>query len=217
MSGEVKLKAARFTLPTIVLLPVLLSVMTYSLCFACNVVVRKTARSWLIGMGAACLLLLVPFVLPLGYKDIVSDVALWASGFYLAIMLVAAAGAFVLAILAAQYDWRLKTNLKGLLWAGAAMVFGRMLFASSQVANLKVLAEFVASASYQWHGGELENVGGQIVLLHAGYVDVDDATLSLQLGVEADRIPFRPPFIAGKEDGYSEPGGDSLLFEPFAL
>ncbi|MCD6392371.1 MAG: hypothetical protein J7M40_02575, partial [Planctomycetes bacterium] len=106
------------------LLPVLLSVMTYSLCFACNVVVRKTARSWLIGMAVACLLLLLPFVLPLGYKDFVSDVLMWVSGFYMAIIIVGSLVAFVFAILAAQYDLHLKTNLKSLLWTGAAVVFG---------------------------------------------------------------------------------------------
>ena len=51
------------------LLPVLLTIMTYSLCFGCNVLVRSTARSWLIGMLLAGFVLILPFFLPLGYKD----------------------------------------------------------------------------------------------------------------------------------------------------
>ena len=32
----------------------LISLLAYSLCFFCNVLVRKTARAWLIGMATAC-------------------------------------------------------------------------------------------------------------------------------------------------------------------
>ena len=186
-----------------IMLPVLLSVMTYSLCFACNVLVRKTARSWLIGMAVACLLLLLPFVLPLGYKDVVSDVLLWASGFYLAIMLVGSVGAFVFAILAAQYDLHLKTNLKGLLWAGAAVVFGLMMFAGGQVANIKVLAEVETPG----RGQQLENVAGQIVLFGQGYLDVDNNALSFRVGMDSDeKIPYFPSndrYYQKEEDGYT--------------
>ncbi len=181
-----------------IMLPVLLSVMTYSLCFACNILVRKTARSWLIGMAVACLLLLLPFVLPLGYKDVVSDVLLWASGFYLAIMLVGSVGAFVFAILAAQYDLHLKTNLKGLLWTGAALVFGIMMLFASQVANIKVLAEKGVS---QERSRGLERVGEEILLPWYGYVNIDENTISFT--DSGGDVPFHPPVFRYEEDGYS--------------
>ena len=37
---------------------VFIAIMTYSLCFLCNVLIRKTARAWLVGMAMMCL---VPF------------------------------------------------------------------------------------------------------------------------------------------------------------
>jgi len=97
-------------------LPILIAIMTYSLCFACNVVVRKTARAWLIGMFLAGFVLVFPFMLPLGFRDIASDIELWALGFYQATILVTSAAAFVFALYATQHDWHLKTNLRGLLW-----------------------------------------------------------------------------------------------------
>ncbi|MBA7638046.1 hypothetical protein ES703_45695 [subsurface metagenome] len=68
-------------------LPILIAIMTYSLCFASNVLVRKTARAWLIGMLMVCFLLVLPFMLPLNFKDYMSDVIFWSWGPYLAIML----------------------------------------------------------------------------------------------------------------------------------
>jgi len=79
-------------------LPILIAIMTYSLCFACNVVVRKTARAWLIGMLTGCFLLVLPFMLPLDFKDFVSDVMIWSWGPYLAIMLATPTAAFVFAL-----------------------------------------------------------------------------------------------------------------------
>lgn len=160
-----------------IMLPVLLSVMTYSLCFASNVLVRKTARSWLIGMAVACLLLLLPFMLPLGYKDFVSDVWMWVSGFYLAIILVGSGVAFVFAILAGQYDLHLKTNLRGLLWTGAAVVFGLMMFAGGQIANIKVLAERDISGRY---ATDFKRLGDDMFVPGHGFVDVDDNKITFE-------------------------------------
>ena len=118
---------------------VLIAIMTYSLCFACNVLVRKSARAWLIGMLLAGLLLVLPFVLPLNYKDVVTDTLRWTLSAYIVIVLGASAAAFVFSLYATQHDWHLRTNLKGLLWVGAGLLFVLMMLFSSQVANIKVL------------------------------------------------------------------------------
>jgi len=115
--------------------------MTYSLCFACNVLVRKTARSWLIGILLGGFLLVLPFILPLNYRDFVSDVMMWALNSYLVVVFGASAVAFVFALYATQHDWHLRTSLKGLLWVGAGLLFVLMMLFSSQVANIKVLQE----------------------------------------------------------------------------
>ena len=119
-----------------------ISGLAYSVCFLTNVLVRKTARAWLIGMALTCFLLLTPFVLPLGIKDIVSDVTfLWASVAYLSVTLGSALLAFVLAVLAVKHNWQLRTSLRGLLWAGAGLIFGLMLLFSGQIANIRILDE----------------------------------------------------------------------------
>ena len=92
-------------------LPILISIMSYSLCFASNVLVRKTARAWLIGMLMVGFLFVLPFMLPLDLKDFVDDILLLTFRLYLAIILAASAGAFVFALFAAKYDWHLRTNL----------------------------------------------------------------------------------------------------------
>ena len=147
----------RFYVP----LPILVAIMTYSLCFASNVLVRKTARAWLIGMLMGCILLVLPFMLPLVYKDFVSDVIFLPFGFYLAIILVASAAAFVFALYAAQHDWHLRTNLKGLLWVVAGLVFVLMMLFSSQIANIKVLHEKEIEPSRGRF--RLDNAGDSIV------------------------------------------------------
>jgi hypothetical protein len=119
-----------------------ISLLAYSVCFLTNVLVRKTARAWLIGMALTCFLLLAPFVLPLGITDIVSDVAiLWASAACLSVTLGTALLAFILAVLAVKHDWHLRTSLRGLLWAGAGLIFGLMLLFSGQIANIRILDE----------------------------------------------------------------------------
>ncbi|MHC4537609.1 MAG: hypothetical protein ACYS6K_27060 [Planctomycetota bacterium] len=158
-------------------LPILIAIMTYSLCFACNVLVRKTARAWLIGMLTGCFLLVLPFMLPLDFKDFVSDVMLWSWGPYLAIMLVTPVAAFVFALYAAKYDWHLKTNLKGLLWAAAGLAFFLLMLFSSQVANIKVLQEKEIESSRGWR--TLNYAGNRIVYRDQSYIDTEKNTISL--------------------------------------
>lgn len=119
----------------------LISLLAYSLCFFCNVLVRKTARAWLIGLAMTCFLLLVPFILPLNFIDMTGDFLFAASAVYISVTLGASLGAFVISLFAASRDWHLKTNLKGLLWTGAAMIFLLMMLFARQVANIKVLDE----------------------------------------------------------------------------
>jgi ABC-type transport system involved in multi-copper enzyme maturation permease subunit len=157
---------------------VLIAVMTYSLCFACNVLVRKSARAWLIGMLLAGLLLVLPFVLPLNYKDLVTDTLRWTLSAYLAIVLGASAAAFVFSLYATQHDWHLRTNLKGLLWVGAGLLFVLMMLFSSQVANIKVLQEKQIDSS--WGQSTLDNFDNRIILQGRSYVDVDKGGISLR-------------------------------------
>ena len=116
-----------------VLSSVLIGIMTYSLCFGGNVLIRKSARAWLLGMVMACFVLVVPFMLPLGYKDFVSDVIVSMSAFYILLIVIVSAIAFVFSLFAAEYDWYLKTNLKRILWAGFGLAFAVTMFFSSQV------------------------------------------------------------------------------------
>ncbi|MFC1760973.1 hypothetical protein ACFL6U_02710 [Planctomycetota bacterium] len=117
----------------------LISLLTYSTCFFCNVLVRKTARAWLIGMALACFTLLVPFMLPLQFKDITVIILGWISATYLILTLGVSLLAYVLANVAAQRNWHLQTNLKGLLWAGAGLVFALTLLVTRQVASIPIL------------------------------------------------------------------------------
>ncbi len=157
-------------------LPILVAIMTYSLCFATNVLVRKTARAWLIGMLIGCFLLVLPFMLPLDYKDFVSDVIFFTFGFYLAIIFVASAAAFVFALFAAQHDWHLRTNLKGMLWAGAGLAFALLMLFSSQVANIKILQEkeIVVSLGRR----SLDYAGSRVVYQGHSYIDDDKDGIS---------------------------------------
>ncbi|MCP4608549.1 MAG: hypothetical protein GY845_07535 [Planctomycetes bacterium] len=158
-------------------LPILIAIMAYSLCFACNVLVRKTARAWLIGMLTGCFLLVLPFMLPLGYKDYLNDIMFLMFGFFMTIILAASAVAFVLALYAVKHDWHLKTNLKSLLWVGAGLVFILLMLFSSQVANIKVLQEKEIDISYGWNS--LDYAGSRIVFQGYSYVDTDKDRISL--------------------------------------
>lgn len=179
-------------------LPILVAIMTYSLCFASNVLVRKTARAWLIGMLIGCFLLVLPFMLPLDYKDFVSDVIFLTFGFYLAIILVASAAAFVFSLFAAQYDWHLRTNLKGMLWAGAGLAFALLMLFSSQVANIKVLQE--KEIEFYFGQGTLDYAGSRVVYQGHSYIDIDKDGISLSniSGGPDYGIAYLPP----REDGY---------------
>lgn len=155
------------------LFPVSLSLMVYSICFACNVFIRNTARSWLIGMAAACLLLLMPFVVPLGYKDVVGDTPIWVSGLFMGLMFAVTAGALLCAVLAVQHDWHLKTNLKGLLCMATAVVFALMFVTSRQVANIKVLDEIdVSDPDADINDVYAYDVAGRVILSDSREIEV---------------------------------------------
>ena len=53
---------------------VVLGIMTYSLCFACNVVIRKSARAWLVAMLLACFVLFLRLELALGDREFRNDI-----------------------------------------------------------------------------------------------------------------------------------------------
>lgn len=140
----------------------MISMMTYSLCFLINVLVRKTARAWLIGMAMACFIILVPFMLPLNFKDVMGDVLFITSVVYMSITIGTWVIAFAVSLIAAVKNWHLQTNLKGLLWTGAAAVFLLLMLFTRQVANIKVLDE-INMSSVQF-SGNLDNTGDKIVV-----------------------------------------------------
>jgi hypothetical protein len=120
-------------------LPIL--IMTYSLCFFSNVLVRKTARAWLIGMAAAGFVLLVPFVLPIDLRMTVRGEYPILIFMFPAVAAAASLAAFVLSLWAVRHDRRLQTSQKGLLWAAAGLLFALMMFFGRQIANIRVLDE----------------------------------------------------------------------------
>ena len=157
--------------------PVLIAILMYSLCFGCNVLVRRTARAWLIGMLLGAFILVIPFILPLNYKDFVSDIMFGPWGYYPAIMLAASAAVFVFALYAAQRDWHLRTNLKGLLWAGTGLVFALMMLFNSQVANIKVLQEKEIDSN--WRGRiDMDYAGDKVIFQGRRYVNINDNKIS---------------------------------------
>ncbi|MHC4586465.1 MAG: hypothetical protein ACYS3N_18185 [Planctomycetota bacterium] len=194
-------------------LPILIAIMTYSLCFASNVVVRKTARAWLIGMLIGCFLLVLPFMLPLDFKDFVNDVMIWSWGPYLAIMLTTPAVAFVFALYAAKHDLHLRTNLKSLLWVGAGLAFALMMLFSSQVANIKVLQEKEVENTRGRYS--IENIGSKLVFQghfnSLSYIDIRKNKISLSsISRNQDYRAFNKlPRIEGYSDRVY-PGGGRL-------
>ncbi|MDT8304150.1 MAG: hypothetical protein RQ760_21890 [Sedimentisphaerales bacterium] len=178
-------------------LPILISILTYSLCFACNVLVRKTARAWLIGMLMTGFLLVLPFMLPLDFKDYMNDIMFLMFGFFMTIILAASVAAFIFALFAAMYDWHLRTNLKVLLWVGAGLVFTLMMLFSSQVANIKVLQEKEIDISYRWNS--LDYAGSRVVFQGYIYVDTDKGRISLNniSGGPNFGLASRPPRMEG--------------------
>ena len=127
----------------IFLIIALISLLTYSTCFFCNVLVRKTARAWLIGLSVACFVLLIPYLMPLPRQIAKMDVAQWISRIYLLVGLGTTVLAFGLSLLALRFHWHLRTNLRGLLWAGAGLIFMVAVLFGRQVANIKILDEVV--------------------------------------------------------------------------
>jgi hypothetical protein len=133
---------------TIIIFQVI-SLLAYSLCFLCNVLIRKTARAWLVGMALTGFLLLVPFILPMSFRE-VNDIltyvftksrSSWRGLIFLLVAVAPSLLAVILSLIAAVRNWHLKTNLKGLLWTGAAIIFLLAMFFSRQVANIKALNE----------------------------------------------------------------------------
>lgn len=178
----------KFYLPILILI----ALMTYSLCFGCNVLVRKTARAWLIGMLLAGFVLVFPFMLPLGFTDIARDIGMWAFGFYPAIILAASIAAFVFALYAAEHDWHLKTNLRELLCVGAALVFVLLMLFSSQVANIRVLDEMELK-DFPWRRGALDKAGDSLIFQGLKYVDVGRKGISLREIVSEGTGVVNPP------------------------
>lgn len=174
---------------------VFVSAMAYSLCFLCNVLIRKTARAWLVGMTVTALLLLMPFVLPLNFRDLRADFLTVISPVYVFLTLGTAVAAMALMLLAASCNWHLRTNLKGLLWIGGAGLFLLMLLSSRQVANIKVLDEtrqsggavaFSRVADQYEFGNQAVRVENNQLLLAQG----DAAAVKASEFLRSERLPF---------------------------
>jgi hypothetical protein len=177
----------------------LMGVMAYSLCFFSNVLVRKIARGWLIGIVAGCFILVLPFMLPLDYKDVMTDMLLFDSPLYWGMMIIVSIAAFVLSLFAADHDWHLKTNLKGLLWCGAGLVFLLAMLFSSQVANIKVKHE--QEIPQEPHRGEINIIDGKIMSGWNHYMNIDGN------GFTFDQIESKEPVdmvwpISEIDEGY---------------
>ncbi|MBN1807253.1 MAG: hypothetical protein JW837_18555 [Sedimentisphaerales bacterium] len=184
-----------------ILLPfVLIAIMTYSLCFASNVLVRNTARSWLIGMLTGCFLIIIPFILPLHYTDFITDIMHLTFGLIFAIALVVSA-AFVFALFAAKYDWHLKTNLKSLLWVVAGLAFALFMLFSSQVANIKILQEkeikFSPEFDYEW--SLIENAGEKLIFQGRSYIQIEKDDISF---ISISEVPGYGILYMPREEGY---------------
>lgn len=144
------------------------SLLTYSLCFLCNVLIRKTARAWLVGMALTCFLTIIPFILPLNLKtigDVFNFLARkWSfiSFIWVGYVLtgVPSLAAFILSVVAAARNWRLHTNLKGLLWTAAGFVFVLAMLFARQVANIPILDQAAAPETF---AGCLDTAGNQII------------------------------------------------------
>jgi hypothetical protein len=152
-------------------------------------------------------------MLPLDYKDYMNDVMFLMFGFFMTIILVSSAGAFIFSLFAAKYDWHLRTNLKVLLWVGAGLVFTLMMLFSSQVANIKVLDEKEIEDARRRYS--IENIGGKLTFQgysnSLSYIDIRKNKISLS------KISRNQDYRAFNElprmEGYSfriYPGGGRL-------
>ena len=101
--------------------------------------------------------------------------------------------AFILSLLAAQRDWHLKTNLKGLFWVIAGLVFVLTMLFSSQVANIKVLDEKQIT-----NYNSLNYVGNNILLGQSG-IDINNNKINLSDGYSGSNII---PFTS--KEGYND-------------
>lgn len=152
-------------------------IMTYSLCFFSNVLVRKTARAWLIGMAAAGLVLLVPFFLPINLKKTVCEEYPILLFMFPAVAAAAALAVFLLSLWAVRHDRRLRTNLKGLLWAAAGILFALMLFFGRQVANIKVLDEKKSPDPYLY---DLNTIDDKVLLGYHYAIGIRDRQINFE-------------------------------------
>lgn len=179
----------------------LVSVLTYSICFFCNVLIRKTARAWLIGLAIAGFVLLVPILLPLPIQDVVT----WMSGVYLTLTLGASVLAFCLALAAIRHHWHLQTNLKGLLWAGGGLIFMVAVLLGRQVANIKILDEvqvtYVSDGTFVKEPGRYE-LGNREVTIADERITVTALDLPArekERGILLERLRAMPPHYEVEE------------------
>ncbi|MCP4454620.1 MAG: hypothetical protein GY809_24440, partial [Planctomycetes bacterium] len=158
----------------------LISVLTYSVCFFCNVLVRKTARAWLIGMAIACFVLLIPFVLPLNIVDVATDLIMvrWFLGSILGATMGLAVLSFMGSIVAVQRNWQIHTHLRSLLWGGAGLIFVVFLLFSRQIANIKILDEKTLAENtalqFDQRGGKLSVSSGYRVKTANQSIDLEE-------------------------------------------
>jgi hypothetical protein len=198
---------------------ILFGVMTYSLCFGCNVVIRSSARAWLTAMLISCFVLILPFVLPLGYKDFVSDVILYMPVLYIVHILAVSAAAFVFSLFAVQHDWHLKINFKRLLWGGGLLLFTLLMLFGSQVANIKVLQEKQIEHGSRF--SNISNIGEEILLDGTFYVDVENNNISTRNLYNSDKkLVFSKDVHADRYKGYRTarlPRGGGRWGGPFKI
>lgn len=191
----------------------IVGVLVYSFCFGCNIVVRRTARGWLIGLAGASLAVLLPFMLPLGIKDVGTDMVSLALKFCLIMSVLLLAVPFAFSLFAASRNWHLKTNLKGLMWAVAGLLFVLMMFFSRQVANIKVLDEKEVERIYR---NSFQNIEGEIIFNGQNYVEVDNNKISLREAFGYTQIHTRRDFpkvdTSYEVSRYpNDPWGDALV------
>jgi len=124
-----------------VVIPIFLALMTYSLCFACSILIRKTARGWLVGLALSSLGLLLCVLLLFAPKESDMHIEQYMLRVFISVTCTISVGAFIFALIAGARNWHLKTNLKGLLWVASILIFSLMMFYGSQIANIKVLDE----------------------------------------------------------------------------
>lgn len=153
----------------------LFTILIYTLCFGCNVLTRSTARAWLIGMLLTGSLFLLPFILPFNYRDYYSIFDSYV--IYIVLFPIVIIIAFLLSLLAAQYDWHLRTNLKGLLWVIAGLFFVIFLIFSSQIANIKVLDE--KEIQHSWYSeNSLNYIGDKVAFEQNEYINTKNDKIS---------------------------------------